>query len=175
MWYVKFISHFVHCLFTLLMVSFPLIIFKKDLWVGKANESLWTTLKLVQGNSKVLTCFHDVGMKWCAYKWSCIYEIHRFSQYWNDCCAFVLSSDFFTVALWRSHMGILCEPRSKPLYVLYPWSPCNYILSKIQWSEYRIYHCHCCQCPLGKRDSLSIVLSPNFLFFYLIQKWGELP
>lgn len=93
-WYVKFISHFVHCLFTLLMVSFPLIIFKKNLWVGKANESLWTTLKLVQGNSKVLTFFHDVGMKWCAYKWSCIYEIHRFSQDWKYCLAFVLSSDF---------------------------------------------------------------------------------
>ena len=21
---------------------------------------------------------HDAGMKWCAYKWSCIYKIHTF-------------------------------------------------------------------------------------------------
>lgn len=47
------------------------------------------------------------------------------------------------------HMSVLHEFRREPHMAL-SWPPCNYILSKIQWREDQIYHCHHCQCPHEK-------------------------
>ena len=39
--------------------------------------------------------------------------------------------------------GVTCishKPRKRPPHALYPWSPCHYVASKVQWMEHCIHH-----------------------------------
>ena len=78
-------------------------------------------------------------MKWCAYKWSCIYKIHTFCRQWNSFRTFVFSSSFCNW-LWAGVTYISHKPRKRPPHALYPWSPCHYVASKVQWMEHCIHH-----------------------------------